>query len=86
MRTLSSLLERVVGALHADSILKSGVCAAIKECIGGTVSENDISVKEGVLTIHASPALKNELRLKEQKVLDCIYEKCGKRIVRVVYA
>ena len=86
MKNLSTLLERVVGALHADSILKNGVCSAIKECVGGNVTENDVSVKEGVLTIHASPALKNELRLKEQKVFDCIYEKCGKRIVRVVYA
>jgi len=86
MKDLSKLLERVVGALKSDEIFKGAICAAIKECIGGSVTDKDISIKNGVLTIHASPALKNELRLKEEKVLECIYEKCGKRIVRVVYA
>lgn len=86
MKDLSKLLERVMGALHADSALKQAVVVSIKECTGGTVNESDINVKNGVLTIHASPALKNELRLKEYKVLESIYTKCGTRIVRVVYA
>jgi hypothetical protein len=86
MKNLSSLLERLTGALYADSRRKSAVSAAIKECIGGEVRNEDVSIKDGVLTIHASPALKNELRLKEEKVLRCIYEKSGSRIVRIIYA
>lgn len=86
MKNLSTLLERVVHALHTDAILKDAVKSAVKECIGGNLGDNDIDVREGVLTIHASPALKSELRLKETKVLECIYEKSGKRVTRVVYA
>ncbi len=86
MKNLSSLLERLTGALHADARLRLAVSESVQECAGGLISDKDLEIKDGVLTIHASPALKNELRLKEKRLLDSIYEKSGKHITRIIYA
>ena len=85
MKDLSSLIARISKALGSDTLFKSSVCEAIKECVGGNLLEQDISIKEGVLTLRASPSLKNEIRLKEEKIISCIKEKCGTRIVRILY-
>jgi hypothetical protein len=85
MKDFTSLLLRIGKALGSDTELKDSVCAAVHECVGGNLKRENIKIKEGVLTLTASPALKSEICLKEEKIIVCIKEKCGTLITKIVY-
>ncbi len=85
MKDFKSLLSRIALALGSDAHLKSSVRDAVRECTGGNLRDEDIVLKDSTLSLTASPALKNEIRLKEEKVLSSIAEKSGVRIKRIVY-
>ncbi|MDB5194145.1 MAG: hypothetical protein JWN50_159 [Parcubacteria group bacterium] len=85
MKDFSSLLKRITEALGSDAHLKASVRDAVRECAGGNLRDEDILVKNGTLSLSASPALKNEIRLKEERILECIREKSGTVIIKIVY-
>jgi hypothetical protein len=85
MKDFKALLLRISVALGSDAHIKASVREAVKECTGGDIKDGDIYLKDGTLSLTASPALKSEIRFKEEKVLACIEEKSGKRISRIVY-
>ena len=85
MKTLSSLLERVSKSLGRSTIFKETVISIIKEKTGATVDEKNIFFKEGVLEIIASPALKNELRIREDAIKSALRDRTGMNVSRILY-
>lgn len=85
MKNLTSLLARISASLHSDSLFKQTVIHVVKETTGGELSEEAIRLKDGVLTIAASPILKNEIKLKEERIIAQIKELSGQAIQRVQY-
>jgi uncharacterized cupredoxin-like copper-binding protein len=85
MKDFKSLLNRITTALGSDAHLKSSVQDVVKEYTGGNVSDKDIQIKDGNLYLTASPVLKNEVKLKEEKILGRVKEKSGLKIQRIIY-
>lgn len=85
MKSFSALLEKVSKALTLDSDLKRSVREAIEECTGGLIKEDQIEVKEGVLMIDTSPALKSEIRLNEEKIKECVRNKSGRTLLKIQF-
>jgi hypothetical protein len=85
MKDLKDLLRRLSTALGSETEVRTAIKEAVQECTGGMLKDTDILFKEGVLSLSASPALKNEIRLKEDKVLACIKAKAGIRVRKIIY-
>ena len=85
MKTISSLLERITKSLGKSTLLKESIISIVQEKTGALLLEKDISFKDGVLEITASPALKNELRMKEESIKGAVRNATGANIVRVLY-
>jgi hypothetical protein len=85
MKSFSTLLEKITKALGEDALLKSSVIEVIKELTGGTIKEDQFSIKEGILTINASPVVKNEIRLKEEEIRREILNRTSRNIVKINY-
>lgn len=85
MKDFQALLSRISSVLGSDTRLKSSVRDAVKECTGGDIKDEDIHMKDGILSLTASPALKSEIILKEERVLTCIREKSGQNVLKIVY-
>lgn len=66
MKNLQALLERLTKTLNKDESIKGAIVQAIASKTGITLQGEAIMLKEGVLTITGSPAVKNEIRLKEE--------------------
>lgn len=75
MRNITSLLERFSRILDKDSVLKQGVSESIKQEIGIAIPASDIMLKNGVLELTAGSTVKNEIRLKEERLLASFREK-----------
>ena len=67
MKILTELLERFSKALNKNTLLKEEVQSVIKAKTGKT--PESINIKDGVLEIVGTPALKNEIMLKETQIL-----------------
>ncbi len=71
MRNIQSLLERFAKALNRDGIAKSAVVDVIRTRARVTLTQDQVSFKDGVLKIEISSAVaKNEIRLKEEGIMD----------------
>jgi hypothetical protein len=85
MKSFSSLLEKITKALGDDTHLKNAVIDSIKEFTGGTLKEDQFDIKEGILTINASPVVKNEIRLKEVEIRRAILDRTSRNIIKINY-
>jgi hypothetical protein len=85
MRTLAALLERIQKSLGKDVFAKEGVLACIKEIFGFELLPEHIAVKGDALEIHTSLIKKNEIRLKEAKILAAINERCNLSLKKILY-
>ena len=71
MRNIQSLLERFAKALNRDGIAKSAVVDVVRTRARVTLTQDQVSFKDGVLKIEISSAVaKNEIRLKEEGIMD----------------
>ena len=68
MKNLLSLLEKFSKTLDKDTHTKSYISTVIKEKTGASIPQENISVKNGVLELVTSPAVKNEISLKERAI------------------
>lgn len=66
MKNLLNLLERFSNSLNKDTLTKEIITRTLKEEVGIQIDPEKISLKEGVLSIEASPIVKNEINLKEE--------------------
>lgn len=85
MNNLSSLLERFSKLLNKDTALKGSVIGVVKERTGAILSPGNINLKEGVLEIAASQAVKNEISLKEDQIKTELKEVHKINILRIFY-
>ena len=84
MKNLESLLQRFRKSLFADEERKNLVSSKIKELTGVLIPEEKIFYKDGVLELEASSAAKNEIRLKEERIIAEL-DKLSLRVKRVLY-
>jgi hypothetical protein len=85
MRQLTALLERFKNSLGRDTISREMVASCIEELTGIRVLPEQMSLKEGVLSLNISPVKKNEIKLKEQMILDALWNLHKIKIGRVFY-
>jgi hypothetical protein len=85
MKTFSTLLERLSKVLNRETFLQTQVLETIKEITHLSLEQKNISLQDGVLVVKGSPVLKNEIKLKEEKIVAHLRERCKLTILRVVY-
>jgi hypothetical protein len=85
MRNLNSLLQRLSKVLNKDASIKDAVSNVIKGRIGVVIPQENISLKEGVLEIIGSPAVNNEIRLKEEGIKTELKEIYNINIYRIFF-
>ena len=86
MKDLSSLLGRFLKSLGKDVLAKETVVEAVERATGFSLAPDEISIKENILTFSInSQAKKNEIRLKEEKILDEIHGRTGQNINKIFY-
>ncbi len=86
MRNLTELLKRITNSLDKDSATRSAVASCIHEVLGFDIDQHNISIKEDTLIIKASPAKKNEIKLREEQILKKLEGQCRTRITRIFYS
>jgi len=69
MKNIQSLLERISKSLNKDSFQRSIVIEVVAKKTGVTLSPTNIFIKNHILQLTGSPALKNEIRLNEEEIL-----------------
>ncbi len=85
MKDLFKLLERFTKSLNKDTDTKEAIASVIKERVGVSIPIENISLKEGVLSITASGTVNNAIKLKEEAVLLEIRERYKTPVVRILY-
>jgi hypothetical protein len=85
MRNLQDFLKRFTNSLNKDAIARQAVRDAVLAAARVNLRLEDISLKEGVLTLAGSAAAKNEMRLKEERILSVLRELHNIRVLRVMY-
>lgn len=69
MQNIKSLLERITKALNRDEITKEAVSEVVRHCTGLRVPLENLSLKDGVLTVSAPAVVKNEIMLKSEAIM-----------------
>lgn len=85
MRNLSSLLERFKKSLGKDTLAREAVINCVESLTSIKLGLEEISIKENVLEIKTSAGKKNEIRLKEDLILDTLQTRFGLPINRIFY-
>ncbi len=85
MKNLLSLLERFSKSLNKDTFTKEAIVSVIHNRTKILLAIENLSLKEGVLEIVSSPAVNNEIRLKEDVIRDELKEVHKLPIRRVIY-
>lgn len=85
VRNLSLLLEKISRSLNKDKFIKDAIISTISDSIKIQISEDKISLKEGVLGINTTPIIKNELILKEDLIKSTLKNNHNINIVRFLY-
>lgn len=85
MRNLVDLLKRFSLSLNKDTNTKEAVAGVIQERVGISIPLENIALKDGVLSITASGAVNNAIKLKEALILSEIRERYKAPISRILY-
>lgn len=85
MRNISDLLKRFTNSLNKDAIARGAIAEAILTSTGIKILPENISLKDGVLSISAGAAAKNEMRLKEERIVETARGIYNIHITRVIY-
>lgn len=85
MENLSKLLERFSKILNRNAATKEIIIKTIENRTRVALPPKNILLKEGILTIEASPSAKNEIRLKEDSILRELGELHNIPIAKIFY-
>ena len=81
MFNINQLLEKVRGLRNSDIGLRLAIQAAIKSCIGVEIPAESIQVKSSKVSFkNISSAVKSEIFMKKEKILESIKLTTGKDI------
>lgn len=83
MFNISSFLEKVSKNILSSSLQKKQIIEVIKKETGVEVSEADIELRECVLYIKSSPALKNKLFIQKSKILEELSGQSNTKIIDI---
>ncbi len=84
MKNLLALLERFSTALHRDALTKETIVRIIHEQTNVSVLPELTTLKDGLLTLSASPAAHNEMKLKEE-ALRAAFKTARVPVTRILY-
>lgn len=85
MRNISDLLKRFTNSLNKDAIARGVIAEAVLTSTGIKILPENISLKDGVLSISAGAAAKNEMKLKEERIIEAARNIHNIRITRIIY-
>jgi len=69
VKNLNELTRKIYNSLNRDTLLKEKVIEVIKTHTNITLEPKKLFIKESLLEIEASPAVKNEISLKQETIL-----------------
>lgn len=85
MKDFTTLLKKVYASLNKDTLERENILYTLKNTTGVTLTSSDVFVREGVLEISASPVVKNEIKLKEDTILNTLKTSYNLSYRRVLY-
>lgn len=85
MEELNKLLGRVKQSLDRDVNDREIVALCIREIFGFDVRLEDISIKNDTLRIQTSPVKRNEIKLKEDALLEKVSQRTKLKLKNVAY-
>ena len=85
MKNLLSLLEKISNTLNRDVIVKENIAKAIEGRTRARISLEKINLKDGILEIEATSAVKNEIFLKESALKEELKERFKIPVTRIIY-
>jgi hypothetical protein len=85
VKNLTDLLARFSTVLNKKEEAKGAVIEAVKKATKIILLPEKVSINEGVLSIEASPVVKNEISFKEKFILTELKEVYGINIYRILY-
>jgi hypothetical protein len=85
MKDFASLLKKVYASLNKDTIERENVLYTLKNTTGVTLTSEDVFIRDGVLEINASQVVKNEIKLKEEAILNTLKNSYNLSYSRVLY-
>jgi hypothetical protein len=85
MKNLFNLLERFSRSLNKDTLLKETIAETILERTNIKLNPENLLLKEGVLELNGSPAVNNEIKLKEEGIKEELRERYKINILRILY-
>ncbi len=85
MKDFSELLKKIYTSLNKDALEKENVLFELKNFTGAKLDSASIFIRDGVLEISASPTLKNEIKLKEEKILSALKNNHKLFYIRILY-
>ncbi|MDQ3089719.1 MAG: hypothetical protein M3Q24_01020 [bacterium] len=85
MKDFSELLKKIYASLNKDTLEKENVLLELKNCTGAKLDSSSVFIRDGVLEISASPTLKNEIKLKEERLLTALKNNHKLSYTRILY-
>jgi hypothetical protein len=72
MFNISGFLEKFKKFDHSKTLQNENIIRCIEKVIGVTVDKKNLEIKDGILRISGSPALRQEIFLKKEHLLPLI--------------
>ena len=85
MKNLEALLKRFTNSLNKDNIAREAVGDVVFSIVRVKLSPPSISLKEGVLSIQAGAAAKNEMKLKEDEICEALENLHNIHVSRIIF-
>lgn len=85
MKEFGSLLKKVFVSLNRDNLERESILFTLKNTAGITLTSSNIFIKDGVLEITANPTIKNEIKIKEERILNELRKEHNLSYSRVLY-
>ena len=82
MEQIGSFFEKIKKNISYDLDLKKEIVFLIKENTGIEVLEKNITLKNGLLYISEKPILKNEIKIKKEKILSSFKDRIKNRKIK----
>jgi hypothetical protein len=79
MIEIKDLLSRFNNILLSEEGKKETIRKIISEVIGVKIKSEDLKIKNGTIYLNIKPIYKNEILLKQDKILSSLEESLGKK-------
>jgi hypothetical protein len=79
MIEIKDLLERWSGVLLSEEVKKETVSRIISETVGVSINTEQIKIKNNTIYLDIKPIYKNEIFLKQEKIISKLEEAFGKK-------